>query len=205
MVTIKYSKVIYAAQTDPVTTAEAKANMYVTGTDRDTVIARLVTSATRLCEIYSGLSFITQTRQVKLDCFPSCYPYAITIPYGPVIAISGNDSAQSPNALGVSYVDSDGATQTLVLNTDFYLDNSSGVARLTPVDSWPMDVDVRANAITITHTAGYGAAADVHPAAKEAILCQVAFMHENPDKAELCDGAMSLLDTIKVYHNAWQD
>lgn len=203
---IKYSTVLYAAQTDPVTLAEAKSQLYITSTDRDTVIARLITTSIELCQKYSGLSFITQTRQMKIDAFPVCPPYQITLPYGPVIAISGNDAkSPSPNALGISYVDDDGATQTLVLNTDFYLDNSGQIARLSPVDSWPTDVDDRINAITLTWTAGYGGATAVPSTVKDAILTQVAYMHERPDAGDLCEGAMSLLDTIKVYHNAWQD
>lgn len=202
---IKYSKVIYAPQTEPVSTADAKSNMYITNTDRDTVIARLIIASIKLCENYSGRSFITQTRQMKLDAFPPCHPYFIYIPYGPVIAISGSDAADPANTLGVTYVDDDGATQTLVLNTDFYLDNNGDLSRIAPVDDWPTDVDERINAITITYTAGYGAAADVDPIAKEAIFAQVAYMHENPDKSELCEAAMGHLDLIKVYHNAWQD
>lgn len=202
---IKRSKVIYASQTEPVTTEEAKTQLYITNSDRNTHIARLNTTSVGLCEAYSGLSFITQTRQLKLDCFPSCYPYAVTLPYGPVIAISGNDTAASPNTLGISYVKDDLSTGTLVLNTDFYLDNNSDVARLSPVDSWPTDVDLRINAITITYTAGYGAASSVPAIIKDAILTQTAFMHEHPDSGELCEGAMSKLDLIKVYHNAWAD
>lgn len=204
---IKYSKVIYAPQVEVVDVTTTKANMYVTGSDRDTVIARLITSATKLCETYAGRSFIKQTRQLKLDRFPLCSSGEIFLPYGPVIAISGNDSASPANTLGLSYVDSDGATQTLVLDTDFYLDTNGNLSRIAPVDDWPTDVDDdRISPITITYTAGYGSAAsDVDPIAIEAVLCQVAFMHENPDKAELCEGAMSLLDQIKVYHNAWQD
>lgn len=202
---IKYPKVLYAAQTEPVTSTEAKNQLYITGTDRDTVIARLITTSIKLCENYSGLSFITQTRQIKLDAFPAVHPYIIDLPYGPVIAINGNDAASPANTLGITYIDDDGDTQSLTLNTDFYLDNNREIARLAPVDAWPTDVKDRINAVTITYTAGYGAAASVPSVIKDAILVQVAHMHENPDRAELCDGAMSLLDMVKVYHNARQD
>ena len=202
---IKKSKVIYAAQSNPVTSTEAKAQLYITGDDRDTVIDRLISTSIQLCEVYSGLSFITQTRQIKLDAFP-CDGKSIYLLNGPVIAISGNDSAGTPNALGVTYIDDDGDTQTLVLNTDFYLDSHSDLPRLYAPDGWPTDVeDDRTHPITITYTAGYGAASDVPSVIKDAILTQVAFMHERPDSGELCEGAMSKLDTVKAYHNAWQD
>lgn len=202
---IKKSKVIYAAQTEPVETGEAKSWAYITNDDRDTVIARLITTSVELCQTDSGLSFITQTRQLKLDRFPSCAPYDILLPYGPVIAVTGNDTATPANTLGISYTDADGATQTLTLNTDFYLDNHGDIPRLSPVDSWPTDADDRINAITITYTAGYGGASSVPSVIKDAILTQVVYMHENPDGGELCAGAISKLDAVRVYHNAWED
>lgn len=203
---IKKSKVIYAAQTDPVDSATAKDQLYITDDNRDTVISRLITTSIELCQNYSGLSFITQTRRLKLDAFPSCSPYHIYLPFGPVIAISGSDSATPTNTLGVSYTNDDGGTTSLVLNTDFYLDSHSDIPRLAPVDDWPTDVeDDMIHPITITYTAGYGSAADVPSVIKDAILVQVAYMHEHPDGGELCEAAMNLLDTVKVYHNAWED
>lgn len=201
---IKRSKVLVEPTSEPVSIQEAKDKLYLTANDRDTTVQRLIKVARAQCEKDSGLSFITQTRVLKLDSFPSTNA-PVEIPFGPVIAMSGTDA--STNTLGISYVDTDGATQSLVLNTDFYLDSHSSIPRISPVDTWPTDVDDRIHAITITYTAGYGSAASVPFEAKEAILFQVTSMHENPDGSVngLCDTAQSCLDSIRVYGNAWED
>lgn len=205
---IKYSKVIYEPQSEPVTPAEAKTHLRVTDDNDDAYITTLIKVARRMCERYAGVSFITQTRVVKLDNFPSCVE-EIEIPYGPVLAISGNDTAApTPNALGITYVDDDDATQTLTLNTDFRLDNHSAISRVYPVDSWPTDVDDRVHAVSITYTAGF---TSVPEEVKQAILLQVGSMYEN--RQDESHGSMemlhwsstALLDNIKVYYNAWQD
>jgi uncharacterized phiE125 gp8 family phage protein len=205
---IKYSKVIYEPQSEPVSVDEVKVPLRITDDSEDIYLATLVKTARRMAERYSGLSFVTQTRQMKLDSFPCNTTEVIELPYGPVIAISGNDSASSPNTLGVSYVDDDGATQSLTLDTTFRLDSSSDIPRIQPIDDWPTDVDdERINAVSITYTAGYGSASDVPPEAKQAIICQVVSMYEDPEgKNEgLCKAAIALLDNIKVYFHAWQD
>lgn len=210
---IKYSKVIYEPQAEPVTLDEAKTHLRVTDSNDDAYITTLIKVARRMCERYAGVSFITQTRVVKLDHFPTCLTSEIELPYGPVISISGSDTAGTPNALGISYVDEDGATQTLALNTDYYLDSHSDIPRVKPVDSWPSDVDdERINAVSITYTAGYGAAAaDVPPEVKQAMLLQIGSMYENRQDESVGSMEMlhwsssALLDNIKVYFNAWQD
>jgi uncharacterized phiE125 gp8 family phage protein len=205
---IKYSKVIYAPQSEPVTLAEVKVPLKITSSDggEDDYLLGLIRTARGVAENYCGLSFMLQTRQMKLDAFPSCSTAAIELPFGPIVAMSGTDTASSPNTLGVSYIDDDEATQTLTINTDFRLDSSSGIPRIAPVDDWPTDVDDRINAVTITYTAGNSSAVDVPQEAKDAIKILVAFMYENPDGARGYPQAFyDLLDNIKVYFHARQD
>jgi uncharacterized phiE125 gp8 family phage protein len=204
---IKYSKVLYAPQSEPVEISAVKSQAYITSTDRDTVITDLVKVARAMCERYAGISFMTQTRVVKLDFFPSCKTEIIELPYGPVLAITGNDAkSPDPNALGITYIDEDGESQSLAVTTDFILDSHSDIPRLSPVDDWPTDVSTtRIHPITITYTAGHASAAEVPPEAKQAIIMQTIHLHENPDASELCMGAQAMLDLIKVYYNANQD
>jgi uncharacterized phiE125 gp8 family phage protein len=202
------SKVLLEPSAEPVTVEEVKAQAYITADNRDTVIESLIKVARKRCERYAGVSFMIQTRVVKLDYFPYCKTEIIELPMGPVLAISGSDTGNPANTLGISYTDEDGGTQTLVLNTDFYLDSHSEIPRLLPVDSWPSDFDdERLNPITITYTAGYSSAETVPSEAKQAIIFQVIYMHENPEGSgnDLCDAAQGLLDSIKVYYNASQD
>ncbi len=210
---IKYSKVISEPSSEPVTVDEAKTHLRVTGSGEDTYIENLIKVARRMCERYAGISFITQTRVVKLDYFPSCLPQEIELPYGPIQSISGTDQAETPNTLGVSYINDAGAggTTSLVLNTDFYLDNNSDIPRISPVDSWPTDVDCRVNAVSITYVAGYSDGEAVPPEAKQAILLQVGSLYENRQDdmagsmSAVCWNSTALLDNIKVYFNARQD
>lgn len=214
---ILYSKVTEVPESEPVTVAEAKTHLEVTGTAKDAYIGALIKAARRICEADAGLSFVTQTRVIKLDRFPSCWPWPyrygvhamtnpyseIILPYGPVLEITS-----------FTYVDTEGADQTLAVDTDFYFDDHSAVARLRPVSSWP-STNIMPNAVTIEYTAGIDLDADTTeeylPIVKQAILLQVASFFEN--RQDEVPGSMSeinwnsktLLDSIRVTWNANYD
>jgi uncharacterized phiE125 gp8 family phage protein len=200
---VVYSKVTSAPATEPIEPSEAKTHLRVTSSADDTYITTLIKVARQLCESYAQKSFITQTRTIKLDYFPSC-DKPIYLPYGPVIAITA-----------FTYTNDDAGTTSMVANTDYVLDTHSDIARVVPIDGWPTDVadtTETANAITITYTAGYGAAAAVPEIIKQAILMQVGTLYENRQSevvgvssSMIHVGAQALLDTVKSYHNAWQD
>lgn len=187
---IIYSKVTGAPASEPVTLDEAKAWCKVDGTDEDAIFTRLIKVARIMCESYAGLSFITQTRVVKLDRF-NCRD--VILPYGPVTAVTA-----------FVYKDGNGDVQTVASDT-YILDTQSALAKVRVTDAWP-DTDQTLNNVEITYTAGSASAPDV---AKQAILMQVATMYEN--RQDEIVGASSnvinyssqmLLDTIKVYWNA---
>lgn len=207
---ILYSKVTEAPTDEPVTLDEAKNHLEVTGTSKDAYITSLIKAARRICENDAGLSFITQTRVVKLDRFPGCLPYhrhnphrEIILPYGPVAEVTD-----------FTYFDSDGNPQTLSIDTDFYFDGHSGVARLRPINSWP-STKLMPNAVSIEYTAGIDLDDDTSeeylPIVKQAILLQVASFFEN--RQDEVPGSMSeinwnsktLLDSIRVTWNANYD
>lgn len=192
---IVYSKVITQPATEPVTLTEAKAHLRVDGTDDDTYITTLIKVARQLCEAYSGLSFITQEREIKLDRFPC--GRTIELPQGPVQSIDD-----------FVYLDADGNSQPLTVDTDYLVDLSGG--RVQYVDSWPY-TDGQFNAVTITYTAGY--ANDEHDPVpeviKQAMLMQIGSLYENRQDEVIGTTAhlinwtsQALLDTIKVYYNA---
>lgn len=196
---VKYSKVITGPQSEPITLAEAKAHLKVDGTAEDTYITTLIKVARRICETYSGLSFIDQERELKLDAFP-CHFRIIEIPYGPVSEI--ND---------FTYIDSNGDEQTLVEGTDFTFDNHSALARVKTMDSWPSTSTDVVNAVTINYKAGYTDSSTVPEEIKQAMLLQIGSLYEN--RQDEVSGSMSmlswnskaLLDTVKVYWYAGQD
>jgi uncharacterized phiE125 gp8 family phage protein len=206
---ITYSRVTEQPANEPVSLSDAKVHLEYTGTAKNAYITSLIKSARRICEGYSGLSFVTQTRQIKMDIFPSNGAF-ILVPYGPVQSIES-----------FTYLNDDGTTTTMVENTDFIADYHSSVCRLFAVDengeidSWPTDLRDRPQAITISYVAGYDEAINepLPELVKQAILLQVASMFENrQDEVAGSINMMNwntinwnsihLLDSVKVSWNA---
>lgn len=204
---IVYSRVTDQPAFEPVSLAEAKTHLEYTGTAKNAYITSLIKTARRICEGYSGLSFVTQERSVKMDHFPALKKY-IEIPYGPVQTIDS-----------FTYIKDDGTTVTLVENTDYIADTHSGICRLFPIDDqgevdlWPTDVKMRPNAIVINYTAGYDEAVNepLPEQAKQAMLMQIGSLFEQREDARQGEvtpiiwNSMAILDTIKVTWNAHQE
>ena len=177
---IAYSKVIYAATSDPISLQEAKTHLRVDHDDEDALINILKQAATEMAELHTGRSFVTQTRQMKLDYFPSG---DICIQNGPLISISGTDTATSPNTLGITYYDDAEVLQTLSAS-EYWVDSSSNIARIIFKDSWPSTYDMP-NAVIVTYTAGYGDAASVPAAIRQAILLILGHLYENRESVSV--------------------
>lgn len=191
---IKYSRVTVHPTVEPLTVAEAKYHCKVdsSSTEETDYFSRLIWRARRIAENYTGLSFLTQTREITLDYFPCGI---IEIPYGPVQSITS-----------FKYFDTSGVEQTLVLNTDFRLDKKSNPARLQSINGWPTPND-QLNAVTIVYVAGYtNVGEDVLPEeAVEMIGKLVARLYEkrgDEDLTPLTDEIMDIGDQLKVYWNA---
>jgi uncharacterized phiE125 gp8 family phage protein len=206
---IVYSRVIDQPTSEPVTLTEAKVHLEYTGSAKDAYIFSLIKTARRLCETYTGLSFVTQERRIKLDAFPR-FGDPIIVPYGPLQTIDS-----------FIYLNDDGTTTTMVEGTDFAVDLHSGYCRLFAlgtdgeVDAWPTDVRKYPQAITIEYTAGYDSAINepLPEQVKQAILLQVASMFENRQDEvagsinmmnwnKISWNSEALLDSIKVSWNA---
>lgn len=191
---IKYSRVTVHPTVEPLTVADAKYHCKVddTSTNETDYFSRLIWRARRMCENYTGLSFLTQTREINLDYFPCG---VIEIPYGPVQSITS-----------FKYIDTAGVEQTLALNTDFRLDNKSSLARLEAINGWPTPKD-QVNAVTIIYVAGYtNVGEDVLPEeAVDMVSRLVARLYEkrgDEGVTPLTDEIMDIGDLIKVYWNA---
>lgn len=154
-----------APAAEPVTLDEAKTQLVVTVSDHDAMITTLVAAAREQAEHRAQRSLIDQEWTLTLDGFPD----AIRLRMGRVTAITS-----------VSYVDADGATQTLA-GADYYLDNRNEYEQwLVPAygASWPSTRD-QANAVTVVYRAGEASAGSVPASVKQWILLLVSQWYDN--------------------------
>lgn len=165
---IMYSKVSVEPTGEPVSLLDIKKDLRVDHDEEDGRISSLILSARMTLEQFTNSSFVTQTRVLKLDAFPACE--TIYLPNGPVQSVTS-----------ISYIDDAGATQTLTLNTDYYADFDSKIARIEAVNYWPSTFD-RPNAVTITYVCGYGAASTVPAPIKSALSLIVGHLYENREQ-----------------------
>lgn len=189
-------KRIVEPSVEPVTLAEAKEWLRIDGTDEDSKITALVSSARETVERFLNRTLITTTWRYKRDAFPSAgahrqnvdqgltdgykaqyeseakfygvQPSDIVLPMGEIQSISS-----------VKYVDRAGSEQTF---TDFFLGRDM-YATPSQDKFWPSNGDVRdRDGVTIDYIAGYGAtASDVPEDIKTAIKMLVQVMYEECD------------------------
>lgn len=142
---------------EPVTLAEAKAQLRLDTTDFDDYIEDfLIPAAREWCENYLNSTIVASTERTEtLDAFPA---WEIDLPDGPVTSVTT-----------ISYVDTDGNNQTF---TDFILSKD----RITPSygNEWPATRD-QIGAVTITYEAGRST---VPVSIKQAILILITDLFE---------------------------
>lgn len=151
---------------EPLTLAEAKSHLRVDTADDDALIAALIAAARAEFEEQTFRQLVTATWQMRLDRFPPGQN-ALVIPRAPLQAISA-----------ITYTDTAGATQTLgAVNYAAEIDREPGLVRLAYGQSWPA-TRAQPNAVSVTFTAGYGAAAAVDELIKEALKLAIGAMYE---------------------------
>ena len=137
--------VTVAAAAEPIDTVSAVEHLRAQGAGADSEIARLVSAARAYVENYTGTRLITQTLALRSDDWADLE----NLPVAPVQSITS-----------ISYVDTDGATQTLagsVYDARLYGLGPSIVLKFNQV--WP--TIQMGSLITVTAVVGYGASADV--------------------------------------------
>ncbi len=169
------------ATVEPVTLQDAKQHLQVTTNDDDQYISDLISVARRQVEAETDRALITQTWQQTRDAWP-VGSTPIELWPCPVASVSQ-----------ITYVDGDGATQTLATSVyELDANEEPGQIRLKYDQSWPaLRGDDRG--ITITYVSGYGAApANVEPLARHAVLYLLAWMYEMRTPAIIGTTAASL-------------
>lgn len=153
----------------PVSLAEAKAHLRVEHDDQDDLITAQIRAATAWLDGYAGIlgrALITQTWRQEFGRFADHLP----LPLAPVTAIDS-----------VSYFDAGNVQQTLDPGLYDLFANARGAhVALRPGQSWPATFR-RADAVSITFTAGYGAAADVPEPIRQALLLIVQRLFDGAD------------------------
>ena len=160
-------KIVTAPAVEPVTLAEAKLHLRVDGTDQDTLIAGLIQAAREHLEtVILGRALVTQTLEYVVSRFPC---WEMPLPRPPLQSVTT-----------VKYTDSLNAEHTLS-NTLYCLNIDRSPGLLTPAygKSWPTATLAPTGAIRIRYVAGYGLAAAVPQAFKQAILLLVGHLYAN--------------------------
>jgi len=180
----------------PISLAEAKAHMRIDpaleDTEMDVMIDALIKAAREYCESYQNRSYITQTWQLVLDCWPS---------------VDYIDLARPPLvSAGITYIDSAGFSHTMPI-ADYIVDTTSYTGRIVLGygEVWPTETLRPGAAITIEYIAGYGATGSTIPfTARAAMLLLVSHWYENREALgtagnEIKFAVSALLDMNKVY------
>lgn len=162
------TKLYTAPAIEPVTAEEMKLYLRVDGTDEETLVGSLITSARRHVELITGRALITQTWDGWLDAFP-LNSGEIVLPFGRV---------QKMNTF--TYTDIDGVVTTVDATTyDLDTDSDPGRIVLKYGETWPAVTLATKNPIKINWDCGYGLAVSVPDAIKTAIKWTVADLYEN--------------------------
>lgn len=160
-------KVTEEPSQEPVTLAEVKAQIRSdTGTE-DELITGYIEGARRFVENRLDLALIDQEITYKLDSFP--YIDRLVLPRTNLISVTS-----------VSYVDQDGATQTLatsVYGVDTF--STPGAIYLKTNKEWPTELLNERNVVTVVYRAGWDDRASVPRNIKQAVLLLIGHWNEN--------------------------
>ena len=153
--------------TDNIADASLGAQAPTANTTGDPEINALIRTVRHAAEGYTRRALVTQTWDLKLDRFPR---WMINIPKPTLQSVTS-----------ITYVDSDGTTQTLAAD-QYLVDASSTPARITPAFGlvWPI-TRYQNNAVTVRFVAGYGLAAAVPEGIKTWMLIRIKHLFDNPD------------------------
>lgn len=160
---------------EPVTLAEAKAHLRVDHDDEDALISSLITAARQHMDGPTGIL----GRAIVSQSYTLTFHYD-DMPSGSACVWLPLNTASSLTS--IAYYDGSNSlvtlTSTVLDSFDFV--SASTWAYVQPKGDlvWP-DVYDRADAMTITYVAGYGAASDVPQPIKQAMLLLIGHLYEN--------------------------
>ena len=162
---------------EPLSVQEVKDHLRITHNDDPGYLGALITTARSYVENHCNRALITQTWDVFLDKFPTCYGYVrgdyfagmeIRVPLPPLQSVTT-----------LKYTDNDGVQQTWS-SSNYTVDIKGIIARIVPAYgvSWPI-TRVVPNAVEIRVVVGYGNASTVPQEIKQAMLLLISHWYEN--------------------------
>ncbi len=165
-------QVSIAPTAEPLSLGEAKLHLRVDGSDEDSLITSLITTAREYCETKTNRQFVTATYIGKMDGFRS--DENIQLPKAPLQAVTG-----------ITYVDLNGNPGT-VLTSVYTVDTSAdpGEIRLSYIQYWPT-FRQQPNSVSITFRAGYGDPADVPEGIKAAMKLLIGHLYANREAVNI--------------------
>lgn len=149
--------------TEPVTLAEAKLHLEISGSDYDDKVTSLIQESREQVERDTDSALITQTWLQKFYSFNE-----LRLAKRPIQSITS-----------ITYYDSGNDSQTLASSV-YSFDSQRRMIHLAYDQDWP-DTVGRWDAVTVTFVCGYGAANDVPEIYKQAMLLLIGNYFENRD------------------------
>lgn len=161
--------------TEPVTLAQAKAQLIVTYSDDDTLITSLITQCRRVIENYCNVSMVPKVITLTADLFNEW-----ELPYGPVTAVTSVQTRQGTQGSGpATYQAATGLWQTEGEEFLSFIPADCGQDWNTPIANanwrYPYGRNWNENRYRIVYNAGPYAPDDL----VLAILAEIAFRYQN--------------------------
>ena len=154
-----------APSTTPVSLAEAKTHLRVTGTDDDTYITTLIDVATQTAEEFLNLKLMSQTWVLYLDEFPDYFDLLI-------------GTLKTASIGGIKYYNDSNVITTLA-DSNYFIDEFHRPARVYFADDATIpDTFSRPNAVAVEFTLGFSTASNVPAPIRQAILLIIGTYYE---------------------------
>ena len=150
---------------EPISVEDVRVHSRISTSADDPYLLQAIKAARTHAESYTRRVFVEQGWALRMDGFPAG---EFELPQAPLISVDS-----------VSYVDTNGTTQTLAASL-YEVDAFSEPGRMRTVLSaaWPSTRAVF-NAVTVSFTAGYGRPKDVPKPIRQALLMLVDHLYEH--------------------------
>ena len=192
-----------APAAEPVTLAQAKLHLRISGSDEDTLISALISAAREKLETDTRRALVQQTRVLYLDSFYELDAGGeIWLPGAPLASVSS-----------VRYEVSGSPSLETVDAASYRVDTASEPGRISLAysASWPGALAVR-NAIQVTYVCGYAPdsgspidyAANVPKGLKQAILLLVGAWYEHREAIMVLPGLTPVEVPMAYESLMWQ-